>query len=377
MNILTQIFYSGKRILMDPKPIFVRLLSFMVIILILGTAFKNQFSVTSLDKVKVAYSNADSGQLGELFIKSMIGSEEIKSLAEFEQVHSLDEGREILNNEEAVAFIFIPDGFSKQGESEGTSKTIEVYLAKSSGVDTTIVRNVVDSLVNGMNTAGVVATMSGNLQMEQANSDTSLEEVPLTNSKSATAIGYYSIAMLLMFLLRGQEYGASGMGEDYLGTVGDRLKLSPIKPFEQYLGKTIGLSLVTFLQGMVIILFTKYVYDVDWGNHFAVIVLVVFVFSLLSTTLGGMLTILTQDSVKADAIANIVTLGSTFLIGGFVIVDFGAFAAIAPSYYAKSAIFNVVYNDQLGPAFVNIGQMLAITMLFAVTSILVSRRKRA
>lgn len=377
MNILTQIFYSGKRILLDPKPIFVRLLSFMVIILILGTAFKDQFNVTFLDKVKVAYSNEDSGQLGELFISSMIGAEEIKSLAELDQVHSLDEGREILSNEEADAFIYIPEGFSKQGETEGASKTVEVYLAKSSGVDTTIVRNVVDSLVNGMNTAGVVATMSGNLQIEQANSDTSLKEEPLTDSKSATAMGYYAIAMLLMFLLRGQEYGTSGMGEDYLGTLGDRLKLSPIKPFEQYLGKTIGLSLVTFLQGMVIILFTKYVYDVDWGDHFAVIVLIVFVFSLLTTTLGGMLTILTQDSVKADSIANIVTLGATFLIGGFVIVDFGAFAAIAPSYYAKSAIFNVVYNDQLGSTFVNIGQMLAITMLFAVISIVVSRRKRA
>ncbi|QPQ30237.1 ABC transporter permease [Lysinibacillus sp. JNUCC 51] len=377
MNILTQIYYSGKRILMDPKPIFVRLLSFMVIILILGTAFKDQFNVTSLDKVKVAYSNEDSGPLGELFIKSMIGSQDIKSLAEFEQVHSLDEGREILNNDEADAFIYIPNGFSNQGKTKGTSKTVEVYLAKSTGVDTTIVRNVVDTLVNGMNTAGVVATMSGDLQVEQANSDTSLKEEPLTDSKSATAMGYYAIAMLLMFLLRGQEYGVSGMGEDYLGTVGDRLKLSPIKPFEQYLGKTIGLSLVTFLQGMVIILFTKYVYDVDWGDHFAVIVLVVFVFSLLTTTLGGMLTILTQDPVKADSIANIVTLGSTFLIGGFVIVDFGDFAAIAPSYYAKSAIFNVVYNDQLGSAFMNIGQMLAITILFAVISILVSRRKRA
>jgi len=377
MNILTQIFYSGKRILMDPKPIFIRLLSFMVIILILGTAFKEQFNVTSLDKVKVVYSNEDSGPLGKLFINSMIGSEDIKSLAEFNQAYSLDEGREILNNDEADAFIYIPDGFSKQVETEGTSKTVEVYLAKSTGVDTTIVRNVVDSLINGMNTAGVVATMSGNLQFEQAKSDTSLKEEPLTNSKSATAMGYYAIAMLLMFLLRGQEYGASGMGEDYLGTVGDRLKLSPIKPFEQYLGKTIGLSLVTFLQGMVIILFTKYVYDVDWGNHFAVIVLIVFVFSLLTTTLGGMLTILTKDSVKADSIANIVTLGSTFLIGGFVIVDFGPIAAIAPSYYAKSAIFNVVYNDQLGSAFMNIGQMLAITMLFAVISILVSRRKRA
>lgn len=377
MNIFTQIFYSVKRILMDPKPIFIRLLTFMVIILILGTAFKDQFNITSLDKVKVVYNNEDSGQLGELFISSMIGAEEIKSLAEFDQVISLDEGREVLDNEEADAFIYIPEEFSKEGETEETSKTVEVYLAKSSGVDTTVVRNVVDSLVNGMNTAGVVATMTGNMQIDQADSETHLKEEPLTDSKSETAMGYYAIAMLLMFLMRGQEYGASGMGEDYLGTLGDRLKLSPIKPFEQYVGKTIGFSLVTFLQGMVIILFTKYVYNVDWGNNFAVIILIVFVFSLLTTTLGGMLTILTQDTVKADSIASIITLVSTFLIGGFVIIDFGAFAAIAPSYYAKSAIFNIVYNDQLGSTFVSIGQMLAITMLFAVISIVVSRRKRA
>ncbi|MEF3354132.1 ABC transporter permease [Paenibacillus sp. GYB006] len=377
MNILTQIFYSAKRILIDPKPIFIRLLSFLLIILILGTAFKDQFNVTSLDKVRIVYSNEDSGQLGEMFISSMIGAKEISSLAEFDQVLSLDEGREILNIEEADAFIYIPEGFSNQGEADGSSKTVEVFLAKSSGVDTTVVRNVVDSLINGLNTAGVVATMSGNTQIDQVNSDTSLKEEPLTDSKSATAMGYYAIAMLLMFMMRGQEYGAAGMGEDYLGTLGDRLKLSPIKPFEQYLGKTIGLSLVTFLQGMVIILFTKYVYDVDWGNHFGVIVLIVFVFSLLTTTLGGLLTIIIKDSVKADTLANIVTLVSTFLIGGFIIIDFGAIAAISPSYYAKSAIFNVVYNDELGSAFVNIGQMLAITLLFAVISIVVSRRKRA
>lgn len=377
MNILTQIYYSAKRILMDPKPILIRLLSFIIIILILGSAFKDQFNITSLDKVKVAYSNQDSGQLGELFISSMIGEEEVKSLAEFDQVLSLDEGREILKSEEADAFIYIPEGFSAQGETEGTSKTVEVYLAKSSGVEMSVVRNVVDSLVNGMNTAGVVANMTGKVQIDQTNSVTSLKEEPLTDSKSATAMGYYAIAMLLMFLMHGQEYGAAGMEEDYLGSLGDRLKLSPIKPFEQYLGKTIGLTLVTFLQGIVIVLFTKYVYDVDWGDKFAVILLTVFVFSLLTTTLGGMLTIITQDPIKAGSIATIVTLAATFLIGGFVIIDFGNFAAISPSYYAKSAIFSVVYDDKLGPAFVNIGQMLAITVLFAVISIVVSRRKKA
>ncbi|HEU4962710.1 MAG TPA: ABC transporter permease [Bacilli bacterium] len=377
MNILTQIYYTGKRILLDPKPIFIRLLTFMVIILILGTAFQNTFNITSLDKVKIAYSNEDSGQIGELFIDSMVNADEIKSLAEFDELASLDEGKETLNDEKADAFIYIPEDFSKQQATDGKSKTFDVYLAKSTGVDATVVRNVVDSLVNGMNTATVVGAMTHGKQLDTSDSDTSLKEEPLSNSKSATAMGYYAIAMLLMFLLRGQEYGAAGVGEDYLGTLGDRLKLSPIKPYEQYLGKAIGLALVTFLQGMVILLFTKYVYDVDWGDHFGVIVLIVFVFSLLTTTLGGMLTILTKDAGKADSITNIVTLASTFLVGGFVIVDFGPAAMIAPSYYAKAAIFNVVYNDKLDLAFVNIGEILGITLLFAVISIVVSRRKRA
>jgi len=386
-NIPTQVYYTGKRVLLNPKPILVRLLTFIVIILILGTAFKNQLNITSLDKVKIAYFNQDSGQLGPMMIDSLIHSDEIKSLVEFEQVSSLDLGRDLINNEKADALLFIPEGFSKSGGTEGTSKTFEVYLSKYSGVNTTVVKNVVDSLTNYMNTGGVISamaaaggaveTMAGNSKADPSNAGTSLQEEPLSNSKSATAMGYYSIAMLLMLLLRGQEYGASGMGEDYLGTLGDRIKLSPIKPYEQYLGKMIGLSLVTFLQGVIILLFTKYVYGVDWGNHFAVIILIVFVFSVLTTTLGAMLTILTRDAVKADSIANIVTLAATFIVGGFVILDFGAFALISPSYYAKSAIFNVIYNDHLALAFVNIGEMLAITLLFALISIVVSRRKRA
>ncbi|MFF2911267.1 ABC transporter permease [Paenibacillus sp. NPDC057934] len=369
--------YSCKRILMDPKPIFVRLLSFIVIILILGTVFENQFNITSLDKVKIAYSNQDSGQYGTMFIDSLIHSDEIKSLTEFTEVSSMEEGQKIVNDGKADALVYITKDFSALKGNEDTSRTVEVYLSKYTGVNTTVIKNVLESLTNYMNTSIVIYSMTGSPPAELSNTGNSLQDEPLSNSVSATAMGYYSIAMLLMLLLRGQEYGTAGMGEDYLGTLGDRMKLSPIKPYEQYAGKIIALSLITFLQGLIIILFTKYAYGVDWGKHLAVILLIVFVFSLLTTTLGAMLTILTKDAVKADSIANIVTLGATFIVGGFVILDFGTLAHISPSYYAKSAIFNVIYNDHLDRAFVNIGEMLAITLLFALISIVVSRRKRA
>lgn len=357
----------------------IRLLSFIIIILILGTAFKEQFNLSSLDKVRVAYYNEDSGEFGELFISSMIHTEELIALADFEAIASLEEGRELINSGTLDAVVYIPSEFSEQGEGEPASKTIEVYVAKTSGIDMIVVQNMMDSLVNGMNTTAVIASMAVDMTHSEPNSlsTISLQDEPLTNSKAATAMGYYAIAMLLMFLLSGQEYGTASMKEDYMGALGDRIALSPMKPYEQYLGKILGLSFVTFIQGMIIILFTKYVYDVDWGAHFGVIVLIVFVFSLLTTTLGGMLMIITKDVVKANSIASIITLVGTFLVGGFVIIDFGMLAAIAPSYYAKAALFNVIYHHELSAAYMNIGQMLAITMLFVVISIVASRRARA
>ncbi len=377
MNILDQVFYSAKRVIMDTKPIMIRLLSFIVIILILGSAFSKAFNAGSLDKVKIVYCNADTGKFGELFISSMTKAEEIKSLVDFKEVSSFKKAKESIRSEKADAFVYIPEGFSKQGENEEKSKTVEVYLEKNSGVNATVVQNVVDSFVNGMNTAGAIYRMTGSLESFQMHSGRGLTEVPLSDSKSTTAMGYYAVAMLLMMLLYGAEYGRVGIGEDYLGVLGDRIRLSPIKPSGQYSGKIIGLSIVPFLQGIVVILFTKYVYGVDWGNNIPLLLLTVFTFSVLSTTFGAMLSIVAKDVVKAGSIVTIAILVFTFLAGGFVVMDFGILAKLSPSTYAKTAIFNIVYNGDLNLTYLNITVMWAITLSLALISIVAAGRKKA
>lgn len=377
MNILDQVFYSAKRIIVDTKPIMIRLLSYIVIILILGSAFSKAFNVDTLEKVKIVYFNADSGKFGELFLGAMTQVKEIKSLVDFQEVSSFQKAEEIVNDEKADAFVYIPEDFSKQGENEVSSKTIQVYREKSTGVNATVVQTVVNSFVNGMNTAGVIYRMTGSLEGFQMNPGTSLKEVPLSHSKSTTAMGYYSIAMLLMMILLGADYGRVGIGEDYLGVLGDRIRLSPIKPFEQYLGKITGLSFIPFIQGAVVILFTKYVYGVDWGNHFGLILLIVFSFSILSTTFGATLSIVTKDVAKAGTIVPVATLVFTFLAGGFVVADFGSLANLSPSYYAKTALLNMVYNGDLNLTYLNIGVMWAITLSLAVISIVAAGRKKA
>lgn len=172
-----------------------------------------------------------------------------------------------------------------------------------------------------MNTSSVIYNITGQTEVDamgsepQKNNEENVKEQSLTSSSSnsssqaTTAMGYYSIAMILMLLLYGQEYGIFMASEDYLGTLGKRIRLSAVKPYVQYIGKGLGLSLVTFFQGVILLLLTKYVYGVDWGNHIIVVLLTLFILSILVTLLGMMLVIITRSIQKAQSLSNFITLG--------------------------------------------------------------------
>ncbi|WP_438498235.1 ABC transporter permease [Paenibacillus sp. IHBB 3054] len=383
MSILFQMFYAVKRMIMNPKAILINLLTYAIIILILGSVFGSTYDIQrSLGKVTIAYANLDSGRYGAIF-DAVLHSNDVTQLAELKPVKSLDDGKVLIIKDKADAIIYIPDNFS---DDRDLPHVVNVYLSTEYGVPTLVVKNIVSSLTNLMNTSSVIYNITGQIEVDamsseqQKNNEENVKEQSLTSSSSnsslqaTTAMGYYSIAMILMLLLYGQEYGIFMASEDYLGTLGNRMRLSAVKPYVQYIGKGLGLSLVTFFQAVILLLLTKYVYGVDWGNHIIVVLLTLFILSILVTLLGMMLVIITRSIQKAQSLSNFITLGGTFIVGGFVIVDFGSLAYLSPSFYAKTALFNVVYGNQVEQALINIGVMLLICVGFVLVSLVASRR---
>ncbi len=377
MNILYQIFYSAKRVIVDIKPLLIRMISFIVIILILGSAFSNAFEVTSLDIIKVVYYSEDAGKNGEAFMDTLIEVDSIKEMVEFKEASSFKDGEDLVNSGKAGAFIYIPKDYTEQLASKEDSGTIEVYCKKYSGVNATVIESVLDSFINGMNTAWVVYDMTGTIENLDFSTTDSLKTEPVSDSNSTTAMGYYAVSMLLMLILYGSEYGCYGISEDYIGVLGDRIKLSPIKPYQQYIGKIIGFSLATFLQASFLILFTKFVYGVSWGNNYILLLLVVLTYSFLANTLGAMFIAITRDLKKAGSLVSISVIGFTFLAGGFVIGNFGTLEKFSPSYYAKTAIFNIVYNGYNNITLKYVGIMWGIILAITIVSVMAARRKRA
>lgn len=374
-----QIYYTVKRAVQDKNTFISRMLIIIVIILILGSAFGEAFEATSIEKSKVIYVNDDEGEAGKgtRFINQLLEIEDIDELIEFKEGASFEEAKEVVNTGDASAFIYLPKDFTEQINNRNEKKVIQVYSGNDSGIASSVIQNVVDSFLNGMNAALVVHDITGTIDGYEFNVEGSIERKSISGEeKTPSAMSYYAVTMLVLILMFGASYGSEGIAEDYLGVLGDRIKCSPIKPSSQYVGKIIGLVLTSFLQGLVVIIFTSLVFKVNWGNNILLLILILISVSALSTTLGALACIIIKDSIRADGIVSLMIPVFTFIAGGYVKVDLGAIKFISPSYYAQTAFFNTVYNGNMSSTILCLIVMWMCTVVAATLAIISSRRKK-
>lgn len=111
-----------------------------------------------------------------------------------------------------------------------------------------------------------------------------------------------------------------------------------------------------------------------------------FVFTMCATTIAMFIGNLVTNKNAINGIVNVVALGSSFLCGAFVPMEWLPdsvlkIAHILPSYYyistnevlTKMEVFN---SETLKPIITNMAVMLGFAILFIILSNIVSRRKR-
>lgn len=363
MIIFYQILYSIKRVLADIHPFIMKLVSTLFVTALLGLAFNSSLEPKVIHKSIILFSTEKAKDTKNMF-ENLNESREIGNLVQFKQAESEENALEIVENNEAFAYIRIAE-----------NNTYKIFCKSYYGLFGNNTKMVMTNIKQTLENAGYCFEENNeSLVAETIGKGVLVNDVK--DPKTSTAMQYYSIAMLLMLILYGIEYGTIFIGEDYMGTLGDRLKLSPIKAWKQYFGKVIGLSIVVILESTIIILFTKYVYRVYWGENYLMLYLIIATNAFLVTSMGAMFTILTEDLVKADTLSTISIVGFTFLAGGFFIADFGVFNYLSPSYYARTAINTVIFGGKASIIYFNVGIMWLMTFACALVSIFTARRKR-
>ncbi|MBR6825342.1 MAG: ABC transporter permease [Oscillospiraceae bacterium] len=395
-----------------------KILTFSLVILVLGSAFSDMFD-SGLEPVTVGILNEDNGkeQVADGIIQVLepqgtltpvkASEEDDKeedekeeateagadvSISQWMKVYNVkneDDGRslacdkDIAEDHQIAAMIHFSEDFSKNvmdnaGKEDGDTIPITIKTGRSSQIDATVVKCVFDTFTNSLNADFAVQKhFPGKNLPQDLDIENGYTKMEIDAKSTPDAMTYYAIAMLMMVLLYGAEYGCNSIADDFFGVIGERIKTTPIKRYEQYIGKMLGMIVATTIQGIFIVLLTGLVYGAKWGTNYLALLGVIFSMSAASVTLGACLCMITRDGAKGQAMVSILVIVCTLLAGGFVKIDTGPLKFISPNYYAQTAMFNSIFNGDNGIALQNIGILWLFVIGASIVAILMSRRKRA
>lgn len=336
----------------------------LALIFILGMALRPMFETPTLNATPVAYYNADSGQMGKQ-VDEFLANPEVAEFLTVQKVSSVATGEDLLQRGKITALISVPADYSAEIMA-GREGAIVITGHPGRPFNVSLVETVMESFIYGGNASYAMATM-GSLAPEYRPATGSIVDSPLGDSGPG-AMGYYAVTMLVMTIMYGTSYGASGQAENVITPVGLRVRSSPVRPSQQYVGSVLGNLVTIYTSSLVIVALTHFFFGVNWGPRLPLVMGIIFLGVVLSLGLGTMAMTVAKDENRAFAILNVLVVASTFLAGGYVKLSlpaqFGWIQYLSPSYLLQTALFNTVYA---GPAKETILVLLALTAIILIT----------
>jgi ABC-2 type transport system permease protein len=350
-NIFTIAYYTILRYIRDVKTLTSMLFLPIILIIILGTALDKYFTVSKIEPIKVALVNKDKGEISKSF-EEFLKIEDVKAILQVERFEDYDKALEELKDKDLSALIYLEENLS-ENVKEGKENTIKILGSKYSTFKRNVVQKIVDSYVNGANTMEAmykISTPDTIKDVKYENKTTLKEEIFSITGTKPRAIDYYAVTMLVMILMYGTMYGSYSFGEDNFETIGIRVKTTPVKYSEIFIGKCLGIVFTLFWQFIVLILVSKYMYKANFGTNLWIIIFICFTLSVLATFLGMAVCTIVKNEKVAGAILNIVVPVATFVAGGYTPFSvepnsiFEKVRYMSPNYLAQTAIFNNIYG---------------------------------
>jgi ABC-2 type transport system permease protein len=312
-------------------------------------------SAAGLSDIPVIIVDLDGGQMSQPIVQTF-QSKELGNLITV--TLSTDEAvaRNAVEADKFAAAIIIPAGFTEkivpQGLQQGDFSAltqreqgvVEVYASPQRPISASIVRSIVNAVLNRMTAAGAAAQTAimqllingyvspqdlqkigneiGMRAGEHASQDTLLKLSVQSIGSSGNSGGfdwmaYMAPSMAVLFLMFTVSLGGrSILAERQWGTL-QRLLISPSSTAQVLGGKVSGIFLTGLAQMAILIVFSALAFGVRWGAPVALIVLVVAtVFA--ATGWGAFIAAYAKSPGQAMSIGSMLALLFAGLAGNFV-----------------------------------------------------------
>ena len=349
---LTVLRYSFLRNCREPSTIIELVLLPLGLILLLGGALGGTFDSRDIGPTPVAYV-IESGSPVAATVDEFLTRDDISRILAPIEATSLDRAEELLAAREVVTVIHVPAGF---GSSEDAA-TIRLIERSGQQLRTGVVRAVLKNFVAAANVTAAIAVdgrahgagaRTASFIYEPMPANFEVQEIS-REGRIPGAFDFYSISMLVLFLMYVAGYSVDALREDILEPIGLRIRTTGI-PAWVHLSARLGANTVSGLvQATVIVIATRLLFGANWGDQPLLLLAIVASITLFAVALGAVVLAIVRDGQKALSIVSVIAIGSMIVSGGAM--RFGpvgpalrAVQRLLPHYQGQTALLAMVYD---------------------------------
>ncbi len=359
MKLLEVAFKDVRLTIRDKKALLILIAMPFIIISILGMALSDVFGGSpTISKYDVAVVDIDQGDIAELFIEETLKSKELKELLNVTDLSEAEATKRVKQGDLA-AVIIIPVGFSKS-VNEGQGGILEILGDPGQQIRVAIVEGITTSFAQRVSAVTIgVTTPIQILLNSQTISPTEIDQtigqlapemtsavenpvVEVTERKEEveeeiSAIQYYSAGMAVMFILFSAMYGAFSLLDERNNMTLARLLSTPTSKFSILGGKLVGTFFVGVLQFTALVVATRLIFGVQWGESILGIIILVVATVLASTGMSIFIASIAKTTKAAAAMSQMLIQGMAALGGSMIPL------AVFPDWMKNISQFTINY----------------------------------
>lgn len=369
--------YRFKCILRDKLLIFWTLAFPVILATFFNAAFSNLHSGEVFKSINIAVVNNDAYKKDNFF-KSFLGelSQGDERLFNLTPVTE-EEAEEMLNGGKVVGYIIVDTGIN--------------LIVKNSGINQTIVKSVLDeynqivSSVSSIVADNPEAIQKGLLE-DIRNRYEYTKNIQLgTKAKPDSSVNYF-YTVIAMACLYGSFFGLKEVTDTQadLSKRGARLNVAPVHKLKALTAGLCAGCMMLFLEMLILISYLIFVLKIDFGNQIGYALLACFAGCTTGISFGAVISAIIKkgEGVKVGVLIG-ASMTATFLSGMMyesmkyiVAKNVPILSYINPAALITDAFYALYYYDTHTRYFTNIGLLGGFTVLFCLSTYLITRRQK-
>lgn len=261
----------------DKKSFFTLFFMPIILIAILGAAFGDNMQKDSeirINSFRVGITDQDKSATSKMFL-STVSKSELSDIFDV-KVTSKNQLEKDLNSRDITMGIIIKPNFEKSLLNHDHVQ-LNILKGPNSNLQEMVLENVVLQFFQNYHMNRILVPLNQGKEVEIASDQLKKELVNERNihinSQPITSFQYYAGGMGVLFLLMTVVFLVGSMIEEKEEDVYKRLIVSKLSNTSYIVGKLLGIVLMSMIQLAVIILFTSFVFKVNWGEPFTVVMI--------------------------------------------------------------------------------------------------------